>query len=85
MYIVKYSERVHIARMHELANILRYTFNNLFIIYPLNGYFTIDSAPIYNIDNPAFQLALVNVKTIISSALAGYFCSPETPPIGEKW
>ena len=54
MYIVKYSERVHMARMHELAsasppyervpNILRYTFNNLFIIYPLNGYFTIDSA-----------------------------------------
>ena len=47
------------ARMHELAsasppieqvlNILRYTSNNLFIIYPLNGYFTIDSAPIYNI------------------------------------
>ena len=48
------------ARMHELAsasppyefvpNILRYTFNSetfniLFIIYPLNGYFTIDSAP----------------------------------------
>ena len=40
MYIVKYSERVHMARMHELAsasppyervpNILRYTFNNLF-------------------------------------------------------
>ena len=41
------------ARMHELAsasqpyervpNILRYTFNNLFIIYPLYGYITIDS------------------------------------------
>ena len=43
------------ARMHELPpyelvpNILRYTFNNLFIIYPLKGYFMIDSAPIYNI------------------------------------
>ena len=72
MYIVKYSEQVHMARMHEFAsaslpyervrNILRYTFNNLFIIYPLNGYFTIDSAPIYNIqDHPAF------------------------PPIGAKW
>ena len=87
------------ARMHELAsasppyervpNILRYTFNNLFIIYPLNGYFTIDSAPIYNIqDHPAFYFAfniIVNVKTIISSALAGYSCSPETPPIGAKW
>ena len=84
------------ARMHELAsasppyervpNILRYTFNNLFIIYPLNGYFMIDSAPIYNIqDHPAFHLALVNVKTIISSALAGYSCSPEAPPIGAKW
>ena len=52
MYIVKYSERVNMARMLQLAsasppyervpNILRYTFNNLFIIYPLNGYFTID-------------------------------------------
>ena len=84
------------ARMHELAsaspfyervpNILRYTFNNLFIIYPLNGYFTIDSAPIYNVqDHPAFHFASVNVKTIISSALAGYSCSHETPPIGAKW
>ena len=44
------------ARMQELANasppnerapnILRYTFNKLFIIYHLNGYLTIDSAPI---------------------------------------
>ena len=96
MYIVKYSEQVHMARMHELAsaspqyervpNILRYTFNNLFIIYPLYGHFTIDSAPIYNIqDHPAFQFTLVNVKTIISSALAGYSCSPETPPICAKW
>ena len=84
------------ARMHELAraspqyervpNILRYTFNNLFIIYPLNGYFTIDSAPIYNIqDHPVFHFALINVKTIISSALARYSCSFETPPIGAKW
>ena len=84
------------ARMHELVstslpyervpNILRYTFNNIFIIYPLNGYFTIDSAPIYTIqDHPAFHFALVNVKTIISSALAGYSCSPETPPINAKW
>ena len=96
MYIVNYSERVHMARMHELAsasppyervpNILRYTFNNFFIIYPLNGYFTIDSAPIHNIrDHPAFHFDLVKVKTIISSALAGYSCSPETPPIGAKW
>ena len=70
MYIVKYSGRVHMARMHELAN----------------GYFTIDSAPIYNIqDHLAFHFALVNVKTIISSALAGYSCSSETPPIGAKW
>ena len=84
------------ARMHELAsasppyeqvqNILRYTFNNLLIIYPLNGYFTIHSAPIYNIqDHPTFHFALVNVKTIISSALAGHSCSPETPPTGAKW
>ena len=42
----------------RVPNILRYTFNNLFIIYPLNGYFTIDSAPIYNIqDHPAFHFA----------------------------
>ena len=84
------------ARMHELAsasplyervpNILRYNFNNLFIIYPLNGHLTIDSAPIYNIqDHPTFLFAFVNVKTIISSALSGYSCSPETLPIGAKW
>ena len=83
------------ARVHELAsasppyervpNILRYTFNNLFTIYPINGYFTIDSAPIYNTqDHPAFHFAFVNVKTTISSALAGYSCSPEIPPIGAK-
>ena len=55
--------------MYErVPNILRYTFNNLFIIYPLNGYFTIDCAPIYNIqDHPAFHFALVNVKTIIQA------------------
>ena len=30
-----------------------------FIIYPLNGYFTIDSAPIYTIqDHPAFHFAV---------------------------
>ena len=91
MYIVKYSERVHMTRMHELAsasplpNILRYTFNNLFIIYPLNSYFTIDNASIYNIQyHPAFHFAKVNVKTIISSALARYSCSHEAPPIGAK-
>ena len=55
------------ARMHELAravrpyervpNILRYTFNNLFIIYPLNSYLMIDNASIYNIqDHPVFYL-----------------------------
>ena len=96
MYMLKYSEQVHMTRMHELAsasppyervpNILQYTFNYLFIIYPLNGYFTIDSAPIYNIQNhPAFNFASVNVKTIISSAFAGYYYSPETPPIAAKW
>ena len=45
MNIVKYSERVHMARTHELAsasppyervpNILRFSYNNLFIVYPL--------------------------------------------------
>ena len=83
------------ARMHELAsasppyervpNILRYTFNNLFIIYPLNSYFRIDNAAIYRIqDHPAFHFAIVNVKTIIPSALGGYSCSREAPPIGAK-
>ena len=63
------------ARMHELAsasppyervpNILQYAFNNLFIIYPLNGYFTIDSAPIYNIqDHPAFILPQLMSKQL---------------------
>ena len=95
MYIVKYSERVHLARMHELASASPPTSSEYFTIYiqlpfyyinPLNGYFKIDSAPIYNIqDHPAFHFALVNLKTIISSALAGYSCSPETLPIGTKW
>ena len=83
------------ARMHELAsaslpyervrNIKGYTFNNLFIIYPLNGYFTTDSAPIYNIqDHPAFHFALVNIKTIIYSALAGHSCSPIIRPFARN-
>ena len=83
------------ARMHELAsasppyervpNILRYTFNNLLIIYALNGYFTIDSAPIYNIqDHPAFHFASVNVKTIISSALAGIPAHPKLRPLARN-
>ena len=56
MYIVKYSERVHMARMHELAsasppyervpNILRFSFNNLFIVYPKNSHLAIDNASI---------------------------------------
>ena len=83
------------ARMHELAsasppyervpNILHYTFNNLFIIYPLTSYFTIYNASIYRIqDRTAFHFAVVNVKTSISSALSGYSCSREAPPIGAK-
>ena len=95
MYILKYSEQVHMAKMHKLAsaslpyeqvpNILRYTFNNLFIIYPLNGNFTIDSAPIYNIqDHLAFHFALVNVKTIISSTFAGYSAHPKLRPLARN-
>ena len=83
------------ARMHELASasppyeqvpkISRYTFNNLFIIYPLTSYFTIDNASMNHIqDHPAFHIAVVNVKTIISSVLARYSCSHEAPPIGAK-
>ena len=82
------------ARMHELAsasppyervpNILRYIFNNLFIIYPLNSYFKIDNASIYRIqDHPAFHFAIVYVK-IIPSALGGYSCSRGAPSIGAK-
>ena len=78
------------ARMHELAsasppyeqvpNILRYTFNNLFIIYPKSSHFTNDNASLYDFqDHPAFHFAIVNAKTIISSALAGYSCSSEAP------
>ena len=80
------------ARMQGLAsasppyervpNILRYTFNNLFIIYPLNKFFTIDNASFYRIqDHPAFHFTIVNVTTIISSALGGYSCSREAPPM----
>ena len=79
------------ARMHELAsasppyervpNILRYTFNNLFIIYPLNSYFSIDNASIYRIQD---HFAIVNVKTIISSALGGYSCSREALPLARN-
>ena len=83
------------AWMHELAsasppyervsNILRCTFNNLFIIYPINGYFTKDIAPIYNIqDHLAFHFARVNAKTIISSTLAGYSCSPKLRPLAQN-
>ena len=82
------------VRMHELAsasppyervpNILRYTFNNLFIIFPLNSYFTIDASTYRIQDHPAFHFAIVNVKTIISRALGGYSCSCEAPPIGAK-
>ena len=75
MYIVKYSELVHMARMHELASasppykrvqhILQYKFNNHFIIHPLTSYFTIDNASIYNIqDRPAFHFAVVNLKQL---------------------
>ena len=47
--------------MHELASASPPNIRiNLFIIYSLNGYFMIDSAPIYNIqDHPAFHFALV--------------------------
>ena len=49
MYIVKYSELVHMAEMHSqgrasspyelVPNILRYTFNNLYIFYNLPDVF----------------------------------------------
>ena len=62
MYIVKYSELVHMARIHELASASPpyERVPNIYDIHSItyNGYFTIDSAPIYNIqDHLAFHFA----------------------------
>ena len=48
MYIVKYLEFVHMAEMHSQAraslpyepvpNILRYTFNNIYLLHPCREY-----------------------------------------------
>ena len=83
------------ARMHKLAsasppyervpNILRYTFKNLFILYPLNSYFTIDNAIIYRIqDHPAFHFVIVNVKTIISSPYEGIPAHAKLRPLARN-
>ena len=76
MNIVKYSERVHMARSHELAsasppyervsNNLGYSFNNLFIIYPLisnGGISNAYSLPLHAWST--FNLATFYVKSIV--------------------
>ena len=78
MNIVKYSERVHMARTHELAsasppyervpNILRYSFNNLFIIYPVisnGGILTAFSCHLQTWST--FNLVTIYVKSIVSN------------------
>ena len=78
MNIVKYSERVHMARTHELAsasppyervpNILRYSFKNLFIIYPLISNGGISNAYSRHLQAcSTFYLATIYVKSIVSN------------------
>ena len=66
------------ARTHELAsasplyervqNILRYSFNNLFIIYPLISNGVISTAyPWYPQAWSTFNLATIDVKSIVSN------------------
>ena len=52
---------------YRLLNVYRNrTFNNRFIIYHLNSYFTIDNASIYRIQDHhfAFHFAIVNAKQL---------------------
>ena len=54
---------------YRLLNVYRIrnrTFNNRFIIYPLNSYLTIDNASIYRIQDHhfAFHFAIVNAKQL---------------------
>ena len=78
MNVVKYSERVHMARTHELAsasppyeqfpNSLRYSFNNLFIIYPLISNGEISNAYSWPLQAwSTFNLATIYVKSIVSN------------------
>ena len=78
MNIVKYSERVHMARSNELAsasppyervpNILRYSFNSIFIIYPLISNGGISNAYSWHLQAwSIFNLATIYVKNIVSN------------------
>ena len=74
MNIVKYSERVHMARTHELApyervpNIFRYSFNNLFIIYPFISNGEISNAYSWHLQAwSTFNFATIYVKIIVSN------------------
>ena len=78
MNIVKYSERVHMARTHELAsasppyervpNILRYSFNNLFIKNPLISNGEISNTYSWHLQAwSTFNLATIYVKSIVSN------------------
>ena len=90
MNIVKYSERVNMARTHDLAsasppyervsNTLRYSFNNLFIIYP--------SISNVGISNPyswhlhawsTLNMATIYVKRIVSNVWSPYYCTLKAP------
>ena len=78
MNIIKYSEQVHMSRTHELGsasppfervpNIIRYSSNNLFIIYPLiiNG--GVSNAYSWHLQAwLTFNLATIYVKSIVSN------------------
>ena len=78
MNIVKYSKRVHMARTHTLEsasppyepvpNILRYSFNNLFIEYPLMSNGGISNAYSWHLQAwSTFNLATFYVKCIVSN------------------
>ena len=78
MNIVKYSERVHMARTHELAsasppyervpNILQYSFNSLFIIYHLISNGGISNACSWHLQAwSTVNLATIYVESIVSN------------------
>ena len=70
MNIVKYSERVHMASppYERVPNILRYSFNNLFIIYPLISNGGISNTYSWHLQAwSTFNLAKIYVKSIVSN------------------
>ena len=100
MNIAKYSERVHMARTHELAsasppyervpNILRYSFSNLFIIYPLisngGGGGGFSNAYSWHLQAwSAFNLATVYVKSTVSNDRSTYYYTRKAPPFADTF